>query len=669
MSITERNHRRRAVRHNDTRRCVAPASIGLDLVTKGRKIVVVSSRLPNTTHVAATVTVLLRIVVTFPLAATAAPTSITAPAAAEHSQPGELSGPLSSPDFSFVPAIAPEDSAGSAASASASAGLIINATFDSSITSSPNAVAIQATINQAIAIYQSLFSDPVTVSILFRYSSTAPDGTFISGSIARSNYVYYSIWWSNYINALIADGKTVSDSTANSSLPGNAFSTNLRPTSANGRAIGLNTPPAMYADATVGSGGRYDGIVTLNSSASFQFTRPTAAANYDALRCIEHEIDEVLGLGSYLGTGSSDLRPEDLFTWAAPGGRGLVVTGARYFSIDGGKTNLVSLNQTAPLDYGDWLSGTCPQSNPFVQNAASCTGQYMDVTGSSPEGVSLDVLGYDLVGNLQSPAVVHNVSTRLSVLGGDSISIAGFIITGTAPKKVLLRGIGPSLGNAGVDGPLADPTLELFQGSTLLASNDNWKINAQTGGTQEADIRATTIPPTSDLESALVQTLQPGAYTAALRGKDGGTGVALVEAYGLDQVGNSQLANISTRGFIDAGDKVMIGGFILGPAESGATKVVVRALGPTLASSGVANSLQDPSLELHDGNGAIVASNDDWPDDGAAAEVRSYNLAPSDSREAALLRLLPPGSYTAVVAGLGDNTGVGLVEVYNLSTN
>lgn len=631
--------------------------------------------------VAVSLTLLLALVFNIPLATaegTAANPSIESappqaldlsPGAGEHSEPAEFRAPEPTDESSATALVPAQSSVGPSAAAGASAGLIINATFDSSITSSPDAAAIESTINQAIAIYQSLFSDPVTVSILFRYSPTSPDGASIAGSIARSNYVYYSIRWNNYISALAADAKTVNDSTANGSLPANALSTNLRPTSANGRALGLNTPPAMYADASVSSGGSYDGIVTLNSAAHFQFTRPTAAANYDALRSLEHEIDEVLGLGSYLGNSSADLRPEDLFTWAAPGSRSTFPSGARYFSIDSGRTNLVSLNQTAPLDYGDWLSGPCPQSQPFAQNASGCTGQYSDVTGSSPEGISLDVIGYDLVPTAQLPAAVRNFSTRLSVLGGDSISIAGFIITGTAPKKVLLRGIGPSLGDAGVNGALADPTLDLFQGSTLLASNDNWKVNGQTGLSQEADISATTIPPTNDSESAIVQTLQPGAYTAVLRGKDGGTGIGLVESYGLDQGSNSRLANISTRGFVDVGDNVMIGGFILGPGNAGTTKVVVRALGPTLASNGVANPLQDPTLVLHDGNGEIVASNNDWQDDANASEIRSDNLAPSDAREAALLRVLQPGSYTAVVAGYGDSTGVGLVEVYNLSTN
>jgi len=161
-----------------------------------------------------------------------------------------------------------------------------------------------------------------------------------------------------------------------------------------------------------------------------------------------------------------------------------------------------------------------------------------------------------------TPAQLLNISTRMRVLTGERVLIAGFIITGSDPKQVIIRGIGPSLNGVGVT--LSDPTLELHQGSTTLATNDDWKINDQTGQSQEAAIRATTIPPTNDLESALVATLNPGAYTAILAGKNGGTGVGLVEVYDLALAANSKLANISTRGFVDTGDNVMIGGLIVG---------------------------------------------------------------------------------------------------------
>jgi hypothetical protein len=269
-----------------------------------------------------------------------------------------------------------------------------------------------------------------------------------------------------------------------------------------------------------------------------------------------------------------------------------------------------------------------------------------------------------------SPSQLLNISTRMRVLTGEEVLIAGFIITGSDQKKVIIRGIGPSLNGVGVT--LADPTLELHQGNTTLATNDNWKINDQTGQSQEADIRATTIPPTNDLESALVATLNPGAYTAILAGKNGGTGVGLVEVYDLAQAANSKLANISTRGFVDTGNNVMIGGLIVGGGSGGGTaKVIVRALGPSLTGSGIAGALGDPTLELHDGSGTTLATNDNWKindqtGQSQQAEIEATTIPPTNDLESALVAILAPGNYTAIVRGAGDTTGVGLVEVYNL---
>jgi hypothetical protein len=214
----------------------------------------------------------------------------------------------------------------------------------------------------------------------------------------------------------------------------------------------------------------------------------------------------------------------------------------------------------------------------------------------------------------------------------------------------------------------SDPTLELHQGSTTLATNDNWKINDQTGQSQEADVRATTIPPTSDSESALVTNLAPGAYTAILAGKNGGMGVGLVEVYDLALAAESQLANISTRGYIDTGDNVMIGGFIAGPNISGSSRVLLRAIGPSLP---VAGALQDPTLELHDGSGTTIATNDNWKvsdqtGQSQEADIRATTVPPSNDFESAILAILPPGNYTAIVRGQNNTVGVGLVEAYNL---
>lgn len=207
---------------------------------------------------------------------------------------------------------------------------------------------------------------------------------------------------------------------------------------------------------------------------------------------------------------------------------------------------------------------------------------------------------------------------------------------------------------------LRDPLLELHDASGIVANNDNWKDN------QQAEIEATTIPPTSDLESAIVATLPAdGAqYTAIVSGKNAGTGVGLVEIYDLDTNTDSKLANISTRGFVDTGDNVLIGGFILGGNRS--QSVLVRALGPSLASQGVANALADPVLELHDGNG-VIASDDNWKETQQAA-IEATGIPPSDDLESAIVATLPANgaNYTAIVRGANNGTGVALVEVFAL---
>ena len=310
-------------------------------------------------------------------------------------------------------------------------GLTIHPTFDSSITGNPNAAAIEAMINRTIAIYESLFSDPITIQIRFRYATTDPDGSPLShGLVSESDTTLYTnIPWNTYISALRADARTSNDNIANASLPGNALSPNIRPTSGNGRAVGLNTPPAMFANGTVGQGGPYDGIVTLNSAKPFQFSRPVNGNNFDAQRITEHEIDEVMGLGSRIGDNSSDLNPQDLFSWSSAGHRNITSSGTRYFSIDGGVTNIVGFNQDPDGDFGDWLSGPCPQANPYVQNAFSCTGQSSDVAATSPEGINLDVIGYDLV-----PANLGNLSTRAFVQTGENVMIGGFIVQGLGQR-------------------------------------------------------------------------------------------------------------------------------------------------------------------------------------------------------------------------------------------
>lgn len=259
------------------------------------------------------------------------------------------------------------------------------------------------------------------------------------------------------------------------------------------------------------------------------------------------------------------------------------------------------------------------------------------------------------------PAQSLNLSTRARVLNGDNVLIGGFIINGSEPKSVIVRGIGPS---SGVSGALANPTIELFSGDSLIASNDDWKTRPD-GSSQQAEVEATTIPPTNDLESALVRTLTPGSYTAILRGNGDGTGIGVIEVYDLTPtVSDSQLANISTRGFVASGDNVMIGGLILG-GGTGVNKIVARALGPSLGDFGVANVLPNPNLGIYDSNGALIQFNDNWRQN-QESDLQATGLAPSNDSEAALIIFLPPGSYTGIVAGSGPTNGVSLVEIYNL---
>lgn len=264
----------------------------------------------------------------------------------------------------------------------------------------------------------------------------------------------------------------------------------------------------------------------------------------------------------------------------------------------------------------------------------------------------------------QTNGQLLNISTRLRVRTGDNVLIGGFIVTGTDPKRILLRGLGPSLGSQ-TGNALLNPTLELHgpNGETL-ATNDNWKVNDLTQQSQEEDIRATSIPPTDDRESAILATLPANNafYTAIVRGKDDSSGIGLVEAYDLDQAANSQLANVSTRGFVETQDNVLIGGFIVG---NGTSRVIVRALGPSLEKLGVASPLQDPTLTVRDSNGSVALANNDWQQT-QRTEIEATGIPPSDPRESAIVATLRPDGYTAVVRGVNDTVGVALVEVYAL---
>src|SRR5438309_1207691 len=283
-----------------------------------------------------------------------------------------------------------------ATTANISSGLVIIPTFDSTITTDPRTNAIQAMIISAIQVYQTLFADPITVSIRFRLSSTRPDGTPLDPVlVGASDASSLRIDWNEYIAALVSDGKTAYDAAANASLPPGPITAKIVTKTAGGRAIGLDTPSGMFADGSVGAGGPYDGIITLNASKPLQFTRPVSPGNFDARTFTEHEIDEVLGLGSHLDSAAPEfLSPPDLFSWSSPGVRNTSPSGVRYLSIDSGNQNIVDLNQDPAGDFGDWLSDDfCPAVHSFVQNAFNCAGQSPEIAASSPEAVNLDVIG------------------------------------------------------------------------------------------------------------------------------------------------------------------------------------------------------------------------------------------------------------------------------------
>jgi hypothetical protein len=263
-----------------------------------------------------------------------------------------------------------------------------------------------------------------------------------------------------------------------------------------------------------------------------------------------------------------------------------------------------------------------------------------------------------------TPAQALNISTRLRVDVGDKVMIAGFIITGNASKPVVIRGLGPSLVNFGVPSTtsLNDPVLELHGlNGALITTNDNWKESPQ-----RLQIEGTLFQPTDDREAIIMATLPPGIYTAILTGSGGTTGIGLLEVYDNRQAADSTLANISTRGFVQTADNVMIGGFSLGGNPNG-TRIAVRGIGPSLAAFGVSNILTDPTLELHNADGTVIVSNDNWLDDPlSSAQLSASGLALQDANESGIFAALPPGQFTAILAGKNGGVGIGLVEIYNL---
>ena len=483
--------------------------------------------------------------------------------------------------------------------------------------------------------------------------------------------------------------------------PGNIISNNA------GVGINLNGPTDILvegniigADVTgmVAMGNTFDGIVILNSSTGNVIGGTTAGSG----NLIEfnggdgvHVSDSLSVNNSFLGNsifGNARLGID--LTGGTENAFGVTAidvgdadTGANNLQnypvlssvkINGGSTTIIgTLNSHANTIYRlEFFSNSMVDPSGFGEGQTFLGSSNVTTDGSG--NVSFNVVvpqvaaavtatATDPNGNTSefSAAAIGqliNISTRLRVLTGDNVLIGGFVIGGTDNKKVVIRGIGPSLGNPPVNltGVLADPMLEVHDSTqAIIATDDNWR------DTQEADILATGLQPKSDLESAVVLTLAPGAYTAIVRGKNGGTGIGLVEAYDVDLAANSKLINISTRGFVDTGDNVMIGGFVIGGA-GGSAKVVVRAIGPSLLTRfGVQGALADPALTLFDPNGMQIGFDDNWKDT-QQADIEATGLQPTNDLESAILMVLPSGGYTAIVGGKNNTTGIGLVEVFDV---
>jgi hypothetical protein len=290
---------------------------------------------------------------------------------------------------------------------------------------------------------------------------------------------------------------------------------------------------------------------------------------------------------------------------------------------------------------------TRPVDNPSIPNAAGGDGS--------------DIGAFEIQAGLTARSL--NISTRARVQTGVNVLIGGFIVTGNGSKKIIIRAIGPSLKKFALTGLLADPVLELHAADgSLMVLNNDWRDDPS----QALQIQNSGFAPSDDLESAIIATLPTAGYTAVVRGNGNSTGLGLVEVYDLDQTGASQLANISSRAFVEGGNNVVIGGFTLG-GTNGSPQIIIRAIGPSLKKLGIASPLPNPTLELRDANAALLAFNDDWRDNPAqASQIIGAGAQPQDDLESAIAAALPPGPYTAIVGGKDGATGIGLVEVYNL---
>lgn len=543
------------------------------------------------------------------------------------------------------------------------AALTINLTFDpdSNFTaaglSAQNITDMKAACTYAANQFTSRYSDPINVNI----KVTASPGTSDFGS---STAFFLPVdTYNNLRAAFAADSKTADDATtvgSGGSLPPGAdpipTAHQYNVTRAQAKALGLR-PDDMQNDGTFNFGGGHPWTYDPNNR--------NVAGKFDFIGVAMHEYSEIMGRNSIMGDpqfnpSTPNYAAFDLFHFTGAGTRGLNNGAGRFFSFNNGTSLLIAFNNNAANggDLQDWAG---PAADPF--NAFGPPGEQDDLTPVDLQ--TMDVIGYDR--GASAAGFVANVSTRLPVGINDNVLIEGFIVQGPAgsTKKIIVRALGPFLTQFGITDALANPTLAIFNGNTQIASNDNWKttqIGGNITGDQVAEINMSGVAPTNDAESAIVANLTPASYTAVVRGANNSVGTAVVDAYDLSSGSAAKLVNVATRGLVQPGDKLLIGGFII---QNGSVKVVVRAIGPSLTGLGITNALPDTTLELRDQSGTIVRANDDWMTD-QKAELEMTGLQPTNNLEAALVQTIPAGSYTAQVRGKPEQTGTGVVEIYFL---
>jgi hypothetical protein len=495
-------------------------------------------------------------------------------------------------------------------------------------------IAIDSAGNACLTGQTSSTNFPTANAIQAIFGGGTPDGDAFATKInAAGSALVYSTYLGGTGNDI--GGDIALDSSGNAYIGGSTFSANF--------------PTANALRATIS--GPSDGFVTKLNANGTALVYSTYIGGSAGDSVNELAVDSAGNVVIAGGTDSTDFPMVDPIQNMFSGGgvdifisklnsAGSAFIYSTYFGGSGAdRANTLALDSAGNV----YLSGLTTSTSPL-------TG-FQGSPGGGNDAFALKIAH-------PTVSLLLNIATRLQVQTGDNALIGGFIITGSDPKKVVIRGIGPSLAQL-FNGTLPDPTIELFHGSTPLESNNNWQ------DTNAAAIQATGLAPSNDLESAIVRTLAPGSYTAILRGQGDATGIGVIEVYNLGQGDNSKLANIASRGFVETGDNVMIGGLIVGPAGSGSTRVVVRATGPSLAGFGINNAMQDPTLELVNSSGTVIRSNNNWRESQQTA-IAVTGLQPSDDRESALVEMLAPGSYTAIVRGFGNTTGVATVEVYNV---